>query len=135
MPPVNLHWYEGERDNKKVLPPAERVEKAVGLTKAGKLVNSGSIQVGDKGIAYSPDDYGKQVYFSTGKATNGKTKPETLPENNEDDPGQKKEWVAAIKAGKPDLALANFGYGGLLTAAFLLGNVAVRTGKSFTWDG
>ena len=33
------------------------------------------------------------------------------------------------------LALSNFDYAGLLTAAFLLGNVAVRTGKPFTWDG
>ena len=35
--------------------------------------------------------------------------------------GQKKEWVEAIKAGKPELALSNFDYAGLLTAAFLLG--------------
>ena len=51
------------------------------------------------------------------------------------DQGQKDEWVAAIKAGKPELALSNFDYAGLLTAAFLLGNVAIRTGKAFTWDG
>jgi len=43
--------------------------------------------------------------------------------------------VDAIKAGKPELALSNFDYAGLLTAAFLLGNVAIRTGKPFTWDG
>jgi hypothetical protein len=55
--------------------------------------------------------------------------------NNGGDPGQKKEWVAAIKAGKPELALSNFDYAGLLTAAFLLGNVAVRTGSPFDWDG
>ena len=96
---------------------------------------SGSILVGSKGIAYSPDDYGAEVFFSTGEVANGSSKPETFPVNNKNDQGQKNEWVEAIKAGKPELALSNFDYAGLLTAAFLLGNVAVRTGKPFTWDG
>jgi predicted dehydrogenase len=135
MVPLVLHWYEGKRDGKKVLPPEKLVEQAIGLAKAGKLVDSGSIVVGSKGIAYSPDDYGANVFFSTGKKTGGDTKPETMPVNNGGDRGQKKEWVEAIKAGKPELALSNFSYAGLLTAAFLLGNVAIRTGKPFNFDG
>ena len=134
LPAVTLHWYEGRKDNKKVLPPEELVKQATDLSK-GKLVDSGSIVVGSKGIAYSPDDYGATVFFSTGKKTDDKTKPETLPSNGKGDQGQKNEWVEAIKAGKPELALANFDYGGLLTAAFLLGNVAIRTGKPFNFDG
>src|SRR5262249_50954422 len=82
-----------------------------------------------------PDDYAAQVYFSTGKSTGRDSKLETFPENNGGDGGQKKEWVDAIKAGKPELALSNFDYAGLLTAAFLLGNVAIRTGQPFSWDG
>ncbi|MFO0804195.1 MAG: Gfo/Idh/MocA family oxidoreductase [Gemmataceae bacterium] len=132
MPAVTLHWYEGKKDGQKLVPPSELVEKALQLKK-GKLVDSGSILVGSKGIAYSPNDYGAEVYFSTGGNASGK--PETLPENNQGDFGQKKEWVEAIKAGKPELARSNFDYAGLLTAAFLLGNVAIRTGKPFTWDG
>ena len=132
--PVTLHWYEGKKDGKKVLPSDELVEKATALSK-GKLVDSGSIIVGSKGMAYSPSDYGSNVFFSTGKVANGGTKPETMPVNNKDDQGQKDEWVEAIKAGKPELALSNFDYAGLLTAAFLLGNVAIRTGKSFNFDG
>ena len=145
MKPVTLHWYEGKKDNKKLVPPAELVQKALGmvppqkgkdgLQKPATLVNSGSILVGSKGVAYSPDDYGADVYFSTGKRTNGSTKPETLPANGGGDGGQKREWAEAIKAGKPAMALSNFDYAGLLTAAFLLGNVAIRTGKPFTWDG
>ena len=134
MPAAVLHWYEGKQDGKKVLPPDELVEKATALTK-GKLVDSGSIVVGSKGFAYSPDDYGANVFFSTGKKADGSTKPETFRVNNKSDQGQKDEWVEAIKAGKPELALSNFDYAGLLTAAFLLGNVAVRTGKPFNWDG
>jgi hypothetical protein len=139
MVPVALNWYEGKKDGKKLTPPTELVEKAIALDTNEKrkkaLVASGSILVGSKGIAYSPDDYGGEVFFSTGKVTNGGTKPEKLPVNNGGDGGQKKEWVEAIKAGKPEMALANFDYAGLLTAAFLLGNVAIRTGKPFSWDG
>jgi len=139
LPPVTLHWYEGKKDGKKLVPPSELVAKAIALdTRKGrntKLVDSGSILVGSKGICYSPDDYGAEVFFSTGEVTNGGTKPETLPVNGEGDFGQKKEWIAAIRANKPELAYSNFDFAGLLTAAFLLGNVAIRTGKPFHWDG
>jgi predicted dehydrogenase len=137
MVPLTLHWYEGAKDGKKLIPPAELVAKAVAMDTNPKrkmtLVNSGSILVGSKGIAYSPDDYGSEVFFSTGDNTRGQL--ETFPSNNGGDGGQKREWVEAIKANKPELALSNFDYAGLLTAAFLLGNVAIRTGKAFTWDG
>ncbi len=139
MPPVTLHWYEGKKDGKKLTPPEELVEKAIALDSNPKrkksLVGSGSILVGSKGIAYSPDDYGAEVFFSTGEVANNSSGLETFPSNNKGDQGQKNEWVEAIKAGKPALALSNFDYAGLLTAAFLLGNVAVRTGKTINWDG
>ncbi len=139
LPPVTLNWYEGKKDGKKLAPPDALVEKAIALDTNEKrkkaLVNSGSIVVGSKGIAYSPDDYGAEVFFSTGAVANNGGKLETLPTNNGGDGGQKKEWFEAIKAGKPEMALSNFDYAGLLTAAFLLGNVAIRTGKPFKWDG
>lgn len=145
-PPIKVHWYEGRKNDRKLLPPDELVQKSVELHRkfmeesGGKktitrVADSGSILVGSKGFAYSPNDYGGEVFFSTGKKANGATKPEKLPVNNGGDEGQKQEWVEAIKAGKPELALANFDYAALLTAAFLLGNVAIRVGKAFTWDG
>jgi hypothetical protein len=139
MVPVTLHWYEGRKKGEKLAPPESLVAKALELDTNAKrkksLVASGSILVGTKGIAYSPNDYGSEVFFSTGEVANDSTKPEKLPSNNGGDPGQKREWVEAIKAGKPEIALANFDYAGLLTAAFLLGNVAIRTQKPFSWDG
>ncbi|MBY0456770.1 MAG: Gfo/Idh/MocA family oxidoreductase, partial [Gemmataceae bacterium] len=135
MVPVTLHWYEGKKDGKKVLPPEALIEQALKAAGAAKLVESGSIVVGTKGIAYSPDDYGASVFFTTGQKTGGGTKPETMPSNNKGDQGQKDEWVEAIKANKPELALSNFSYASMLTAAFLLGNVAIRTGKAFAFDG
>jgi predicted dehydrogenase len=135
MPPVTLHWYEGKKDGKKVLPSDALVAKALKVSGQAKLVDSGSILVGEKGIAYSPDDYGANVFFETGARTGNGTKPEKLPSNNGGDQGQKAEWIDAIKANKPTLALSNFDYAALLTEAFLLGNVAIRTGKPFQWDG
>ena len=139
LPACTLHWYEGKIKGKKLSPPEALVEKALALdtnpNRKKNLVGSGSILVGSKGIAYSPDDYGAEVFFSTGTVANNKSELEKFKSNNGGDGGQKKEWVEAIKAGKPELALSNFSYAGLLTAAFLLGNVAIRTGKPFTWDG
>ena len=135
LPPVTLHWYEGEKDGKKVTPPTELVERANKVAGRKRLVDSGSILVGSKGIAYSPNDYGGDVYFETGEKANRSTPPEKLPVNGGNDPGHKKEWVEAIKAGKPEVALSNFEYASMLTAAFVLGNVAIRTGKAFDFDG
>jgi hypothetical protein len=45
------------------------------------------------------------------------------------DDAQKLEWVQAIRAGKPSLALSNFDYASNLTESMLLGNVAVRSGE------
>ena len=50
------------------------------------------------------------------------------------DTNQKKEWVAAIREGKPSLALSNFDYSATLTEAMLLGNVAVRSGQAVDYN-
>ena len=138
-PPLTLFWYEGQKDGKKVTPPEEWVEKAVALDvgSKGKLVNSGSIIVGTKGYIYSPDDYGAKIFVGPAKdfAEVQTKKPEKLPINAKGDQGQKNEWVDAIKAGKPEVALSNFDYASLLTESFLLGNVAIRSGKSFDYNG
>ena len=134
MPACTLHWYEGKKDGRKITPPAELVSQATKLHGKKDLVNSGSILVGEKGMVYSPDDYGADVFFSTGEKANRSTKPEKLPVNGKQDQGQKDEWVEAIKAGKPEVALSNYEYAAMLTAAFVLGNVAIRTGKAFDFD-
>jgi predicted dehydrogenase len=129
MPPVKFTWYEGKRDGKKNLPPEDLFH---GETPPG----SGSLLVGDKGILYSPDDYGAEFRFLGMKgATAGDfaSVPQGLPRNGRGDLGMKQEWVAAIRGGPP--ALSNFGYAALLTETILLGNVALRAGKRLEWDG
>lgn len=135
MPPVTLHWYEGKKDGKLVLPSEEITHKF--LRDGESLPSSGSFLVGEKGILYSPNDYGAQFRVTPKDLGEGKNfkNPERLPVNNRGDQGMKDEWVEAIKAGKPEIAYSNFDYASLLTEAFLLGNVAIRTGKTLEWDG
>ncbi|MFO0959209.1 MAG: Gfo/Idh/MocA family oxidoreductase [Isosphaeraceae bacterium] len=135
MPPVKLTWYEGKKDGKLVLPDEEITGRF--LKDGEKLPTSGSFLVGEKGILYSPNDYGAEVRLypkELAEGVNTKT-PEKLPINNKGDQGMKNEWVEAIKANKPEIAYSNFDIASLLTEAFLLGNVAIRTGKSLDWDG
>ncbi len=134
LPPVTMHWYEGKRDGKKVVPPEDLLRKI--LKKDEKLKDSGSIIVGEKGILFSPDDYGGSFRIvGEGFEKLNLTKPEKLPINNKDDQGQKNEWVSAIKEGKPEIAYSNFDFAAMLTETILLGNVAVRVGKKLEWDG
>jgi predicted dehydrogenase len=138
MPPVVLHWYEGKNGKDRVLPPDELVSK---LLKPGqKLSDSGSILVGSKGTLFSPNDYGAHFTFTPDEIGKGvqTSMPEKLPEgvgDGKEDQHQKREWVAAIKANKPEMAYSNFDYAGKLTAAMLLGNIAVRfAGEKLEWD-
>ena len=57
MPPVKLTWYEGSKDGKLVLPPRGAAREGA-EARARSSPSSGSILVGDKGILYSPNDYG-----------------------------------------------------------------------------
>jgi predicted dehydrogenase len=141
LPPVTVHWYEGKgKDGKKLVPPQDWIDKALAIDPDPKrnksLVNSGCIVIGSKGFCYSPNDYGAEVYFGPAEAFKdiNTKKPEKLKVNNKGDQGQKDEWVEAIKAGKPELALSNFDYAAYLAGAFVLGNVAIRTGKEFEFD-
>src|SRR5207302_7989296 len=143
MPPVTFIWYEGKRDGKKVLPPEELVKKAESVDTnpkhKGKLVESGSILVGEKGILYSPDDYGAEFFLYPAKDfedVKNKNQPEKLPvnKNRNTDQAQKDEWVAAIKGGSP--AYSNFDFAAMLTETILLGNISIRlTGEKLDWDG
>jgi predicted dehydrogenase len=121
MPPVKLTWYEGHQGGRRVLPPAR-------LTRGQTLSDSGSLLVGDKGILFSPNDYGAAYkLLPEQEFADYKGPAQTLPRNGGGDLGQKREWIAAIRGGPP--ALSNFEYAGLLTETILLGNLAMRAGK------
>jgi predicted dehydrogenase len=135
MAPVKFVWYEGiDGGRSKYLPPAD-------LFHGRKPVGSGSLLVGEKGILYSPNDYGAEFVFLGPNAKDieaeSKTVQERLPRNGKGDNGMKAEWIEAILNGKPDTAMSNFDYAAMLTETILLGNVAIRAGegKKLEWDG
>ena len=152
LPPVTVHWYEGRKDGDLVHPPKEltdnviaeytkllvsRDDKRVRNGKKIELINSGSITVGDKGMIYSPDDYGgvwDLVPFEQFKDFKGVE--QVLPRNGHGgDEDQKIEWLnAARDTSKP--SLANFAYAGKLAEFILLGNIAIKNpGRKLEWDG
>lgn len=128
MPPLKFSWYEGK------LPSGEKNLPPMDLFHGEKPADSGSLLVGDKGILYSPNDYGAAWKFLPEKDFEGYEGPAPyLPRNGKGDQGMKNEWIAAIKGfGKP---FSNFDYASLLTEFILLGNVAVQAGVPLTWDG
>jgi predicted dehydrogenase len=135
MVPVKFTWYEGIDGNRhKYLPTAS-------LFHGQTPVDSGSLLVGEKGILYSPNDYGASYQFLGKDAKDieaeAKKVPQSLPRNGRGDDGMKAEWVEAIKSGKPETAMSNFDYAAMLAETILLGNVAIRSGKGvkLEWDG
>ena len=90
---------------------------------------------------YSLSDYGEDNFIvfngmSDGISVNAaEILPRHKPKSNNDE-NQKSEWIAAIKAGKSEVALSNFDYAGMLTEFILLGNIASKFGgKKLAWDG
>ncbi len=137
QPACALHWYEGERDGKRMRPPAELLGRV--LRDGENLSDSGSILVGDKGILFSPNDYGARFRITPEKEFAGiqTAKPEKGPAGTDGDPDgfMKREWLEAIKAGKPAMASSNFDIAARLTEAMLLGNIAVRFGgQRLEWN-
>jgi predicted dehydrogenase len=140
MPPVKLFWYEGKKNGEKNLFPKELLQGKTlpkELLKRKNPPDSGSLLVGDKGILYSPDDYGARYYLLPIESFAGYQKPTPrLPRNGKGDLGMKMEWVEAIRSGKPSHAYSNFDIAALLTETILLGNVAMHfRGQKLAWDG
>jgi predicted dehydrogenase len=107
-PPLKLFWYDGGK-----LPP-----EAITGGRGGGLT-----WIGAKGSL--PQGRGP---FRSEKAEPYATPPQR-------DWGREevhKDWVAAVKAGKP--APCHFGYAGPFTEAYQLANVALRVGHRVEWD-
>jgi predicted dehydrogenase len=114
LPPVKLTWYDGGRR------PPQFAE--------GKLPRwgDGCLFVGAKGMLLA--DYSNRKLLPE-KEFEGFTPPKPTIS---DSIGHHREWVEACQANGP--TTCNFDYGGALTEAVLLGNVAYRLGKPITWD-
>ncbi len=108
-PPLSIYWYDGNQS----LPPAV----------AGQPDEHGMVWIGTKGS------------YPAGRGPFAGGKQETPPPPPERAWGREevhKDWVEAVKAGKP--APCNFLYAGPFTEAYQLGNVALRVGHRIEWD-
>ena len=131
--PLKLFWYDGGE-----LPP-EDLLKDLPRYKDNEdnehLRASGTLLVGEKGMFYSPGDYGGIVQ-NTGIVVDGEFTNQRRVEMKPDYPRSKghfTEFTDAIRGeGTP---MSNFtNYAGPLTETILLGNLAVWSGKKVIWD-
>jgi len=113
MPPLRLFWYDG---GVKPVRPKE-------LEPGRDLPAEGNMYVGDKGTILDR----RLIPESRMKAY--KQPPKTLRRRS----GTWGEWVEAIRGG--EAAGCNFDQAGLITEAVLLGNIAIRVGKTLDYDG
>ena len=119
QPPVTVTWYESGRR-----PPA-------GLALGEPLPGNGALLIGDKGRLLQTDMYGAYHKLLPANRYADYTPPaQTLTRARI---GHQQEWIDSAKTGSP--TMANFEYAGRLTEAFLVGNVALRTGQTLEWDG
>jgi len=130
LPPVKYVWYDGTKRGKRNLPSKDVVGDL-------KISSSGSLLIGDKGMLYSPNDYGSSYKLLPKEKFADYEKPApTLPRihSNLDEGNHHREWIAACKGGPK--AMSNFDYAAALTETVLLGNLAVRAGGlKVEWDG
>ena len=113
MPPLTLYWYDGG------LKPPRPTE----LEDGRELPSSGNMYVGDTGKILD------SRIIPESKMRAYKLPPKTLKRRS----GTWGEWVEAIRGG--EAAGCNFDHASLITEAVLLGNIAIRTGKTLQYDG
>lgn len=117
MPPCTLTWYDGGKR------PDPELHAPI------KQGASGSLVIGEKGKMFSDNDYHGTYTLLPEEAYKEHKKPEYVQS-----PGHFTEFANAIKEGKPELAMSNFGNAGRLTETVLLGNIAMRAGQKIEWD-
>lgn len=125
MPPVKLTWHEGGVKPDK---PAQMEEERT-LAKGGQLI------IGDKATVYDASDYCTSPRIIP-EALHRELQPtfpsKTIPRVPGGNPHQ--EWIAAIRADRPELAGSNFEYSVPFTEMVSLGTVAILARDKFTWD-
>lgn len=114
MPPVVLHWHQGEEK------PRLWVEGAI------PKWNDGVLFIGSKGMLLS--DYSRHVLLPEKDFRDFVPPKPFIPKSI----GHYEEWLHACKTGAP--TTCNFEYAGRLTEANHLGNVAYRAGRKLQWD-
>ncbi len=114
LQPVKVGWHQGESK--------PEIWESGAIPKWG----DGCVFIGDKGMILA--DYSKYLLLPKKEFAGEQVAIPEIPPLLE----HHAEWIAACKAGKK--SAADFSYGGTLTEANHLGNVAWRLGKKIEWD-
>ncbi|MBC8352872.1 MAG: Gfo/Idh/MocA family oxidoreductase [Planctomycetes bacterium] len=114
--PLKLIWYDGDKQ-----PPE-------GLTGIERLPPHGVLFMGKRAKLFAPQYGGPPIVIPNEKGDSIELPEPFLPPS----PGHHQEWLAACKQG--GTASCDFSYGARLTEICLLGNIAIRTGKTLKWD-
>ncbi|MBU6410492.1 MAG: Gfo/Idh/MocA family oxidoreductase [Verrucomicrobia bacterium] len=151
--PATLWWYDGgkplpsdpTRHDGSNKPPHEVTADIEAFR--GDVPGSGCVLIGTGGKIFSPDDYGEQFFvklnddqryiYSAKHPAVGKV-PQSIPRNpfkGDSDLKQHLEWIAAVKANRPEDCYSRFAVAAQLTEIMLLGCVALRAGTKIEWDG
>ena len=121
MPPVTIHWYEGNA--------AKRFTPPQGLT-AADMGDFNEIFVGDKGFI-GTSGRGESVRRTPESAMKDFHKPERSIERS---PGHYKDWIRACKGGPK--ACSDFSIAGPYVEWLLLGTISWRfPNEKLLWDG
>ena len=129
LPALKFFWYDGwtiKGGRKTYNTPPAATFKGQPI----KPSNSGSLMIGDKGMMYSPNDYGSGWRLYPDEFAKDYKAPTPWIDRS---PGHAQEWINACKGGKP--AMSNFDYAALLTETILLGNLAMKVDGKIEWDG
>ena len=121
MPACTLTWYDGGAKPDK---PKEM--------EAADLELNGALYVGDKGKIIA-GEYGEDPHLlPESLKAEYKRPPATIPRVAGGMAGHHRNFIEACKGGAP--ACSNFDVSGPFTEMALLGNLALRLGKSIEWD-
>jgi len=147
LPETEFFWYDGNPQDQTVKPlrPSADITAAIKELQ-DKVPDSACLLIGEKGMLFSPDDYGARFFIKLNDETElvsgesheaAKAVPLTIPRNQHQGSGDVRhhlEWIAACKGGSVE-PYSNFGIAAYLTEIILLGCVALRVGKKLDWDG
>jgi len=116
LPPVRLTWYDGGKQ-----PTAE-------VTGALQLPPSGTFVIGSRARLFIPEMGGLPRLLPVA----GRDLPRLPTDQETPPPTHVEDWLAACRERRP--ASFDFAIGARLTETCLLGNLAIRTGKTIRWN-
>lgn len=120
-PPVKMFWYDGGK-----LPP-----RPPGLEDNRQLGDNGIYFVGDKGTILAGGWSGTPRLVPESRMKDFTMPPKTIVRCPG---GHRREFLEAVKTGRPQDAHSGFWYSAPFTESLLVGLLAVRYGKRVEWD-